>query len=120
MSDLLIGDFITIWNNYYSELSVRMDNFEKYNAIIEKVKQKSKLVIKDKVLLIELIEGVSDIIYTINNYINKYKIDYVRPTKKYDEPELICCTTLQLILECELDNELEDIYDDAISKSWEN
>ena len=97
-----IKDFLTIWNNYYM-LSIPSYEFDNFIIIIEKLRQKSKLEIQEKKKFVELIELIADTIYDINNcadkYESKYGTNYYQQTKKYEEPELNCCSYLINYLE---------------------
>ena len=117
----LIEEFIIIWNNYCNMLSIQANDFDKFIKIINKLRQKSKLEIQEKNIFIELIEIMADTIYTINNcadkYESKYGTTYYQQTKKYEEPELNCCSNLINYLESELCWDLENEYDIAFTKS---
>ena len=117
----LIEEFITIWDNYSNMLSIQANDFGKFIIIINKLRQKSKLEIQEKQIFIELIELIADTIYTINNcadkYESKYGATYYQQTKKYEEPELNCCSNLINYLESELFWDLENEYDIEFTKS---
>ena len=117
----LIEEFIIIWNNNSNMLSIQANDFDKFIIIINKLRQKNKLEIQDKKIFIELIELMADTIYTINNcadkYESKYGTTYYQQTKKYEEPELNCCSNLINYLESELCWDLENEYDIAFIKS---
>ena len=117
----LIEEFIIIWNNNSNMLSIQANDFDKFIIIINKLRQKNKLEIQDKKIFIELIELMADTIYTINNcadkYESKYGTTYYQQTKKYEEPELNCCSNLINYLESELCWDLENEYDIAFTKS---
>ena len=117
----LIEEFIIIWNNNSNMLSIQANDFDKFIIIINKLRQKNKLEIQDKKIFIELIELMADTIYTINNcadkYESKYGTTYYQQTKKYEEPELKCCSNLINYLESELCWDLENEYDIAFTKS---
>ena len=114
----VIEEFITIWNTYCHLLSVQSDKFV---LIIHKLKQNSTLETQEKKILIELIELMADTIYTIKNCVDKYEskhgANYYRQTKKYDEPELNCCSNLLNSLESDLFWDREDAYDIAFAKA---
>lgn len=115
-----IKEFLTIWNNYYM-LSIPSYEFDNFIIIIEKLRQKSKLEIQEKKKFVELIELIADTIYDINNcadkYESKYGTNYYQQTKKYEEPELNCCSHLINYLESEIERDLENEYDIAFTKS---
>lgn len=117
----LIEEFIIIWNNNSNMLSIQANDFDKFIIIINKLRQKNKLEIQGKKIFIELIELMADTIYTINNcadkYESKYGTTYYQQTKKYEEPELNCCSNLINYLESELCWDLENEYDIAFTKS---
>jgi hypothetical protein len=117
----LIEEFIIIWNNNSNMLSIQANDFDKFIIIINKLRQKNKLEIQEKKIFIELIELMADTIYTINNcadkYESKYGTTYYQQTKKYEEPELNCCSNLINYLESELCWDLENEYDIAFTKS---
>ena len=92
----LIEEILIIWNNYNNMLSIQANDFDKF---------------------IELIELMADTIYTINNCADKYGTTYYQQTKKYEEPELNCCSNLINYLESELYWDLENEYDNAFTKS---
>lgn len=123
MSELL-EEFIILWNNYNDMLSIHANDFDKFIIIINKLKQKSKLEIKEKQTLIELIELMADTIYTNNNCAYKYKsihgTTHYQQTKKYEEHELNCCSNLINYLESELCWDFENEYDIAFTKSLQN
>ena len=116
-----IEEFIIIWNNYNNMLSIQANDFDKFIIIINKLRQKSKLEFQEKNIFIELIELMADTIYAINNcadkYESKYGTTYYQQTKKYEEPELNCCSNLINYLETELYRDLENEYDNAFTKS---
>lgn len=64
---------------------------------------------------------MADTIYTINNcadkYESKYGTNYYQQSKKYEEPELNCCSNLQNYLESEIYWDLENKYDLEITKT---
>ena len=117
----LIEEFLRIWNNYFSIISIQPYEFDKFMIIIKKLRQKSKLEIQEKNIFIELIEIMGDTIYTINNcadkYESKYGTTYYQQTKKYEEPELNCCSNLLNYLETDLHRDMEDKYDIAFTTS---
>ena len=118
----LIEEFITIWITYCNMLSNKESyEFDKFIIIINKLIQKSKLEIQEKKIFIELIEIMADTIYTINNcadkYESKYGTTYYQQTKKYEEPELNCCSNLLNYLETDLYWDQENEYDIAFTKS---
>ena len=110
---MLEEEFITIWNTYCHSLSVQSDKFV---LIINKLIQKSKLSIQEKKIFIELIELMADTIYTIKNCADKYGTTYYQQTKKYEEPELNCCSNLLNFLESDLFWDREDEYDISFTK----
>lgn len=113
----LIEEILIIWNNYNNMLSIQANDFDKFIIIINKLRQKSKLEFQEKNIFIELIELMADTIYTINNCADKYGTTYYQQTKKYEEPELNCCSNLINYLESELYWDLENEYDNAFTKS---
>lgn len=114
----LIEEFIIIWNKNSNMLSIPANDFDKFIIIINKLRQKGKLEIQETKIFIELIELMTDTIYEINNcadkYESKYGTTYYQQTKKYEEPELICCSNLINYLESELCWDLENEYDIAL------
>lgn len=117
-----IEEFLIIWNTYFNLISIQPNDFDKFIIIINKLRQKSKLEIQEKKIFIELIELMADTIYTINNcadkYESKYGTTYYQQTKKYEEPELNCCSNILNNLEADLDRDMEDAYDIALHKNF--
>lgn len=111
-----IEEFIIIWNNYNNVISIQPNEFDKFIKIINKLRQKSKLEIQEKYIFIELIEIMADTIY--NDYVNKYDSTYYQQTKKYEEPELNCCSELLNYLETEVCRDLENEYDNCLHKNF--
>ena len=120
----LVEEFINIWKNNCNMLSVQDYEFEIFIKIIIKLKEKSKLEIKEKKIFIELVELMADTIYKINNcadkYESKYGTNYYQQSKKYEEPELNCCSNLLNYLESEMCRNLENEYDIAFTKTLES
>ena len=116
----LIKEFIIIWDNYNNMISIQENDFNKFIIIINKLRQKSKLVIQEKIIFIKLIELMADTIYEINNcsdkYESKYGTTYYQQTKKYEEPELNCCSDILNYIESEIYWDLENEYDVAFTK----
>lgn len=119
-----IDEFLIIWDNNLNMLSVQPNDFDKFMTIINKLRQKIELEIKEKQIFIELLEIMADTIYVINNcadkYESKYGTTYYQQTKEYEEPELNYCSNLLNYLESELDRNLENEYDIAFTKSLIN
>ena len=117
----LVEEFINIWNNYCNMLSIQVYEFDQFIKIIDKLREKTKLETQEKKIFIELIELMADTIYTINNcadkYESKYGTTYYQQTKKYEEPELNCCSNLLNNLDTEICWDLENEYDQAIHKN---
>lgn len=120
MTELLeqsIKYFLTIWNNYNNMLSIQANELDNFIIIIEKLRQKNKLEIEEKRIFVELIDLIADTIYATNNCAYKYGTTYYQVTKKYNEPELNCCSDLINHFESEIDWDLENKYDIAFTKS---
>lgn len=111
----LVEEFINIWNDNCNILSIQPYEFEKFVNVINKLRNKSKLDIQEKKIFIELIEIMAETIYTINNCADKYETTYYQQTKKYDEAELNCCSSLLNYLESEIYYDLENKYDIAFT-----
>jgi len=112
MIELLIAEFINIWENYssnmflydviYHDIYTDIINKIKIHIELNKFSKKHLIELKldkfDKKRFIELIETKAYAIYTINNCDIKYeKIhdhDCFQQTDIYDEPELNVCADL--------------------------
>ena len=120
----LIEEFINIWINNCNMTSIQPPEFDKFIKIIDKLRKKSKLEIEEKKTFIELIELMANTIYTINNFSNKYeskyRTNYYQQSKKYEEPELNCCSNLLNNLESEIYWDLENKYDLELTKTLDS
>ena len=116
----LIEEFINIWINNCNILSIQPPEFDKFIKIINKLRKKSKLEIEEKKTFIELIELMADTVYTINNCADKYGTNYYQQSKKYEEPELNCCSNLLNNLESEIYWDLENKYDLELTKTLDS
>ena len=59
---------------------------------------------------------MADTIYTNNNCFDKYGITYYQQTKEYEEQELNYCSNILNHIESEIYWDLENKYDNAITK----
>lgn len=105
----LVDEFINILNCNYNIISISTNEIDKFLIIMDKSK-KYRLTIKEKQTLIELIGLVADTICQ-----SKYGIKYFQQSKKYEEPELNCCSNLLNYLESEICWDLENEYDVALT-----
>lgn len=108
----LVEEFINIWNDNFNMLSIQPNELDPFIKIIDKLRKNIKLEIKEQKTFIQLIELMAETIYTINDcadkYESKYGTNYYQQSKKYEEPELNCCSNLLNYLETEIYGDLED------------
>jgi hypothetical protein len=114
----LIEDFITIWTNKCNMLPIQPYEFDTYKKLIDKLRKNAELTFEEKRTFVDLIELMADTIYAIDNCANKYGIDYYQETKKYDEPELNCCSNLINSLQSDMCYDSENKYDMAREEAY--
>ena len=116
-----ITQFITIWNMDYDLID---ESRERYMDFMLKLKGEPEITLelKDKILLLEVVDELAYNIYMQNYYADKYEdihgTTYYQSTKIYDEPELNCCSRIINYLENDIEKSLEDAYDEAVTNKW--
>ena len=116
-----ITQFITIWNMDYDLID---ESRERYMDFRLKLKGEPEITLelKDKILLLEVVDELACAIYMYNKYADKYEdihgTTYYQSTKIYDEAALNCCSRIINYLENDIEKSLEDAYDEAVTNKW--
>lgn len=94
-------------------------DFDKYIQIINKLCNYDIVFgITEKIIFCELVEIIADTIWTVEKYTDKYPRKYYQQTKKYDQVDLDCCSSILDFLQNEIIRDNEDAYDDVVQKKF--